>query len=1360
MEALAAYIPIDRREALARGRALPERTRGAALFGDISGFTPLTEMLARTLGPKRGAEELTKYLNHVFEALITELHRFGGSVIGFSGDAITCWFDGSAEDGAEAALLTPTLRATAAALAMQTAMLQFGDLDISSGGHVSLAMKAAVASGPVRRFVVGDPDYATLDVMAGKTLENLASAEHQANKGEVILDAAAAEALGDHISIADWRADEHTGERFAAINGLNVDPLALRRPWTPLGPDALSDDEARPWLIPAVYRLIKAGQGDYLAELRPAAALFLRFRGIDYDQDPDAPAKLDAFIRRVQNVLSRFDGSLIQLTVGDKGSYLYAAFGAPIAHEDDVDRAASVALEIQALPGQLAYLEPLQIGITWGRMRVGAYGAMTCRTYGVLGDATNLSARLMQASRPGQILASAEAQSRASDAFRWQEQPAIRVKGKSEPIRVHELRRGRRKQSDSAEDKRSLLPPIGRFDLIFALVQDLEALGGGRGQAVRIEGAAGMGKSHVLSHVLRLEAVQRARVAVGKCQSITRAAAYTPWRQIFLSLLDLEDTSETEAIASLARLLDAGPAGWSLRLPLLGDLLDLSIADNATTAAMDSTLRQASLFSLLVEMTQSWARTRPLALVIDNGQWMDEASQALTQALAVQACGTSPVLLMVCHRPAGPGEDALLPKLDDLPYASKHLLSEISDDDITALAERILSAPLDELLCGVTRLMARGNPFFVAELLGALRAGGHIAQSESGQWRVSDSLLDDLRRENVVVQSGGEWRLKPGTDPAALKLGIPDSIHGLILSRLDRLPEACKLTLKVSSVVGHTGDLALVWRAHPEKKELEQIRREVALMEQERILRRDAPDDGRYAFRDHSTQEVAYDTLLFAQRQQLHGAVARALAAQHPDANGPMAVQIAYHAYAGEAWPLSLRFSLLAGADAKGLHATQQAIDFLKKALHSAENLKEADTLTERKQIHLALGELYDALGQYDGAVKQLDTALALARAQADGVTEAMACRWQARVREQKSEYPQALEWLEAGFAALRGTTSIEEAELCLLSGLVQIRLGQYDAAIRQCERSLRVAEKLGSVSVRARTFNLLGMIELRSSSGGAIDRSLEALRQYEATGDVFGQATSHNLVANGYFARGDLAQADFHYRKALDSFTQIGHVYFQVLVNNNLGGIAIKLERWDAALGYYQRALRQLEQIRGSLWVFGALRLNIGNARMQQNQLDEAAIDLAESLAYFERAQVRDLLPELYGLFAELKWRQDALEEAQRFASQSIALAQELKMPREEGHNQRIAGEIALAQGRPAEAKTHFARSIQMLTEDGDAFEAAKAQLGLARLLIDQDEKGEAQALLGAAMAVVAGHDAPETLALGRRLLAESGER
>ncbi len=138
---LIVYIPMDRRFALLGGDSLADRTRGAALFVDISGFTALTEALVRELGAQRGAEELTRYLNLVYDAIIDELHRYGGSVIAFAGDAITCWID---QDSG--------LHATAAALAMQ----QFSAVATPSGGTISLTMKAAMATDAVRHFLVGD----------------------------------------------------------------------------------------------------------------------------------------------------------------------------------------------------------------------------------------------------------------------------------------------------------------------------------------------------------------------------------------------------------------------------------------------------------------------------------------------------------------------------------------------------------------------------------------------------------------------------------------------------------------------------------------------------------------------------------------------------------------------------------------------------------------------------------------------------------------------------------------------------------------------------------------------------------------------------------------------------------------------------------------------------------------------------------------------------------------------------------------------------------------------------------------------------------------------------------------------------
>ena len=235
-----AYLPRDRRRALAEGRELPDRVHGAALFADISGFTPLTEALADELGPQRGAEELTANLNRVFHAVIDELDRFGGDVIYFSGDAITCWVDG--DDGA---------RAAACGLAMRDAMERVGEVRTPGGTVVRLGMKIAIAVGAARRFVVGDPDIQLIDVLAGRLVDDLAAAEHHAEQGEVVLDQSAIEFLSTRAELSERRRDEESGRIVGVLAGL-TEPVADSPSPEPSRP--LPEELVRPWLLPAGLR--------------------------------------------------------------------------------------------------------------------------------------------------------------------------------------------------------------------------------------------------------------------------------------------------------------------------------------------------------------------------------------------------------------------------------------------------------------------------------------------------------------------------------------------------------------------------------------------------------------------------------------------------------------------------------------------------------------------------------------------------------------------------------------------------------------------------------------------------------------------------------------------------------------------------------------------------------------------------------------------------------------------------------------------------------------------------------------------------------------------------------------------------
>ena len=238
MSTLHTYLPQDRWQALVRGETLPDRTQGSALFADISGFTALTETLVEHVGARRGTEEVSRQVNAVYDALIGEIERYGGSVISFAGDAVICWFDGQLQETA--------VRSVNSARAMQSAMVQFP----------GLRLKVAIASGPARRFVVGDPDIQCLDALAGVTVTRTATGEHLAKPGDVLVDEETARAAGGALAIAEWRLAEESGERFGVLAPAAGEQGSVEFIPFPVSDHPVSTDHAtlRPYLLSTIYR--------------------------------------------------------------------------------------------------------------------------------------------------------------------------------------------------------------------------------------------------------------------------------------------------------------------------------------------------------------------------------------------------------------------------------------------------------------------------------------------------------------------------------------------------------------------------------------------------------------------------------------------------------------------------------------------------------------------------------------------------------------------------------------------------------------------------------------------------------------------------------------------------------------------------------------------------------------------------------------------------------------------------------------------------------------------------------------------------------------------------------------------------
>lgn len=1134
-----AYIARDRRWALAEKREMPHRVTGAGLFADISGFTALTEALANELGSQRGAEELTANLDRVFHAVIAELDRFGGEVIYFSGDAITCWLDG--DDG---------LRATAAALAMQAAMARTGVIVTPTGTTVRLAIKVAVSVGPARRFVVGDPGIQLIDVLAGRLVDDLAEAEHQADKGEVIVDASALRALGGRVRLRERRSG-HDDSEFGVVDALTVGVPEASRPEPPPLPEEL----VRPWLLPAVWDRLHTGRGEFLAELRPAYPVFLRFGGIDYDADEDAIDKLDAFIRAAQQVMAGFGGTVLQLTLGDKGAYLYGVFGSPTAHEDDAVRAAAAAIDLRDLE-RTTVATGIQIGIGHGRLRSGTYGHRMRRTFVCLGDAVNLSARLMSAAPGGSIYVSDDVRRHAGDAFIWNDLPDLVLKGKSAPVVAHALAGSLERAS--RRRTRYELPLVGRTAELGVLDEVLGLTQTGRGQVVAISAEAGMGKSRLVAEFVRSARRGGLFVGFGECQSFGTTTSYSVWREIWRRLFGLDDEGETQQIAALRASLRALESGLVERAPLMGTLLGLDIPDNELTAAFDAKLRKNSLETLLASALKARSATEPVVLVLEDCHWIDELSRDLLEVL-VRAAASQPVLFVLAYRPAALPGGGL--GLERLPLFRELVLDQLLPDEAAILIrskfEQVLGAtsPAGDGLVDLVTERSGGNPFYIEELISFVASQGI-----------------DLADERAVRA-----------------LELPESLHSLVLSRIDVVGEEPRRTLKVASVVGRTFLAPLLPAAYPELGTLDAVTDQLGQLRQADLVNLDREEDRAWLFKHVVTQEVAYESLPFAVRAMLHGRIGRAIEDGAGDAVERHLDLLAHHFSRSDDATRKQEYLARAADAAKAAYANGAAIDYLERLLPLLAGRDRANAL-------LKLGKTLEFVSHWARAEAVGAEALAVATDLGDPVLAAWAETNLAEVARRQGRYDDALERLERAKAAFVAAGEDAGAgQVLQQAGTVAAQRGQYDAARSRYLESVAVRERLGDkVSLGSLYSNLAIVDEYRGDYGAARANNERALALRTEVADRWGIGVSLNNLGMIALHEHALDEARTRLEEAVRVHLEVGDSWMVAIARNNLGNATRDLGELATAGAQYAAALRTYRDL-DDRWALAFILEDVG---------------------------------------------------------------------------------------------------------------------------------------------------------------------
>lgn len=1290
IDPLIAYLPQDRALALAAGAELPDRALGAVLFADVSGFTPLTERLTDLFGPRRGIEEVSRRINAVYEALIEAVDRFQGAVIGFAGDAITCWFGGAAAE----------LRAVACAFAQQRAMQAFAELPLPDGTAAALAVKVIVTSGPVRRFVVGDPEIQRLDTLAGATVGRLGEGEHLAQRGEVLIDEAAVAALGQPAQVIAWRTNPETQSRFAVLASA---PAAPEQPVA--AAPALSPATLRAWVLPAIAAREGAGAGDFVTEFRPASSLFARFGGIDYDQD-DAGARLNAFIVHAQRIINDYGGTLLQLTIADKGSYIHAVFGAPIAHEDDARRALRAALELQALPDGAPGLTPLQIGLTRGVLSAGVLGSTTRRTYNTWGDEVNLAARLMGIAAPGEILVSGRAQQAVANIFTFAPRPPLSLKGKSEPLPIFAVTGARRQRPVRLQEPAYTLPMVGRMAELQTVYDRLALAQRGQTQVIGIAASAGMGKSRLIAEAIRLARNDGFAGYGGACQSDAIRTPYLVWKSIWGAFFDVDpELPLRKQIRLLEGELEDRAPDRANALPLLSAILDLPLPDNEFTQKLEPQYRRSALHALLEDCLKSAAGEEPILLVLEDVQWIDALSFELLEQL-VRAAATYPLCVLMAYRPKEVTE-RVMAGLQALPNFTTVELQELSIGE----SEQAIRAKLAQLYPArrsrltptlVEKLMARaqGNPFYLEELLNYLRDRG----------------LDPLDEGDLA------------------KIELPDSLHALILSRIDQLSDREKLTLRVASIIGRLFRAAWLPGYYPDLGDMRYVRSDLDELNALDITPLNAPEpELSYLFKHIVTHEVAYESLPYATRAQLHELLAQYLEAR--DA-GALPLDLLAHHYGLTTNVAKQQFYWRAAGDAaQARFANDTALDYYARLLPLL------SAAAEQVDLLLQRGAVLERLGRWTEAESHFTSALKLA--EGDVLRTAHVQAALGALCALRSDYATALAWLEQArdlYASLNDPAGL--AQVWVETGNVLRQKGEPAAAQLALEEGLAQARKVQDRHGEMRALENLGKVARDQgdylNARALLGESLALARTIDDTAGIM-RALDNLGTAAAELSEYDTAQA--LHEEGLALAHTMGDKYSIAVALESLGYLANyqgngaqARELWEHSL-VLRRELGNKRGIAGALFLLANLNSNEGDNRA-------AAPFFQESLALAQETGDQDIITlDLMGLGTV------AAEEA-RYADARRYLEASLALGRASNDRWNIAvalvelGTVALHQGQFDEARALCTESLELWREIGVTMGMIEALLRLAGLALQDGDAGRAVRIAAAAEAARAAID------------------
>src|ERR687898_46532 len=683
--------------------------------------------------------------------------------------------------------------------------------------------------------------------------------------------------------------------------------------------------------------------------------------------------------------VKKYDGTIARLL----GDAILAFFGAPVAHEDDAERAVRAGLEIQeaargyaeAVRRNYGVEFAIRVGINTGLAVLAAVGDEIRTEYTAMGDTTNVAARLQSAAEPGTVLISADTYHLVKQLFELRPRGGAMVKGKSAPIVTYEVLSAKAVPGKVRGLEGLSSPLVGRSGELELVEGKLEEMLGGSGSFVTVIGEAGLGKSRLLAEV-RNSAMSDSRSTdsrpqlawlEGRALSYEQAVTYYPWRQVIRGAIGAKDGDSPEAVRER---LHGDPACVAMAEgdPQYLEVI-LSVESDATLEAV-AALEGDSLVEHITEAMRSYLRARaglmPTVIVLDDLHWADTAS--LDLLLGVASLVEDVPLLIIC---------LLRPDKDAPSWSAIERARDQSDARYTEVVLEPLDIAHSKELLGnllyiedlpesVRQLIlskAEGNPFFVEEVIRALIDSEFIVQ-ENSHWRATREIVN---------------------------VSIPDTLTGVLSARIDRLPESTKHVAQTAAVLGRIfayRALTTVCASAPPPERIDDVEPHLGVLTYEELVRERVQDpELEYIFKHALTQEAAYELLLIRRRKVLHRRAGEVLENLYPEQQGELASALAYHFRLGEDWERAADYAMGAGAQAVKVFAMSEALAYYDEAYQS---LKKVPDASPEQLCDVILGWTPAALKlkPYQEVVTRLEEAEEIARELNDEARLARVLHW------------------------------------------------------------------------------------------------------------------------------------------------------------------------------------------------------------------------------------------------------------------------------------------------------------------------------------------------------------------------------